>query len=486
MPTEVLRGHVEVLDDNRLRIPKEKFPGMLVDGLVFMKSSELDNLVRDRVLSQVVNVAHLPGILGASMAMPDIHYGYGFPIGGVAATDEKEGVISPGGVGYDINCGVRLLATGLVFDEVKDKVRPLVDRLFDLVPAGVGQKSGKMERSELMEAAAGGAQWLAKKGTIPEADLQRMESRGRMEDADPHVISDAAMQRGAGQLGTLGAGNHFLEFQVVDEVYEPETLRAFGITRKRELCVMIHTGSRGFGHQICDDFLGVMEDALPKYGITLPDRQLACAPTQSAEAQRYLKAMCCGANYAWANRSTITARVRQAFAEIFADEEAGRRVKLVWDVSHNMAKAEEHLVDGERRKVIVHRKGATRAFGPHSPDLPSDLAAIGQPVLIPGDMGRCSYVLVGTAQAMTQTFGSTCHGAGRLRSRTAALREFSADKIVRELGAQGIYVRGASKRVIAEEAPLAYKDVSMVVDVMAAVGVSRKVAKMRPVGVMKG
>ncbi|HEX9710233.1 MAG TPA: RtcB family protein [Candidatus Thermoplasmatota archaeon] len=486
MPPAVTRQDIEVVDANQLRIPKERFPGMRVDGRVFVKTDDLEALVHDRALGQVVDVAHLPGILGASMAMPDIHYGYGFPIGGVAATDREEGVISPGGVGYDINCGVRLLSTGLMYEDVKDRVRPLIDRLFELVPAGVGQTGRRESKADLTEAVTRGARWLVDRGVIPAADLARMESRGQLDAADPQVVSETAMARGAAQLGTLGAGNHFLEFQVLSELFEPETARAFGLLGEGELCVMIHTGSRGFGHQICDDFLGVMEDAVSKYRIELPDRQLACAPTVSEEAQRYLKAMSCGANFAWVNRSTITSKVRQAMSEVFRDGEAGRRVKLVWDVSHNMAKEEVHEFDGQQRKVVVHRKGATRAFGPGTADLPDDLSAVGQPVLIPGDMGRCSYVLVGTAEAMRTTFGSTCHGAGRLRSRTAATREFNANEILRELGARGIYVRGQSKRVIAEEAPLAYKDVSMVVDVMADVGVSRKVAKMLPVGVMKG
>ncbi len=486
MPVAVKRTDVEVLDANRLRIPKERFPGMRVDGLVFTKTQNLEELVQDRALGQVVDVAHLPGILGASMAMPDIHYGYGFPIGGVAATDREEGVISPGGVGYDINCGVRLLGTGLMWEDVKDRVRPLVDRLFELVPAGVGQTSRKVGRADLEEALSQGAAWLVDQGVIPAQDLARTESRGHLDAADVETVSDTAMARGAGQLGTLGAGNHFLEFQVLDELYEPETARAFGLLGKGELCVMIHTGSRGFGHQVCADFLSVMEDAISKYKIELPDRQLACAPSVSEEAQEYLKAMSCAANFAWINRSTITAKVRQAMAEVLDDEEAGRRVKLVWDVSHNMAKEEEHVIEGDRRKVVVHRKGATRAFGPGTADLPEDLSSVGQPVFIPGDMGRCSYVLVGTAEAMRTTFGSTCHGAGRIQSRTSALRQFKANDILRELRERGIYVRGQSKRVIAEEAPLAYKDVSVVVDVMADVGVSRKVAKMLPVGVMKG
>ncbi len=459
---------------------------MRVDGLVFMKSSQLDVLLKDRVLNQVANVAHLPGILGASYAMPDIHYGYGFPIGGVAATDLETGVVSPGGVGYDINCGVRLLTTGLSFDESKDKVRELVDTLFELVPSGVGRRGEGVTKTELREIAVKGAAWLKGRGQVTDADLSRMESRGTLQGGDPEAVSQTAFSRGAGQVGTLGAGNHFLEFQVAEEVFEPKTARAFGITVEKELCVMIHTGSRGFGHQICDDYLGVMEDAIRKYKIELPDRQLACAPTSSDEAQRYLKAMACGANFAWTNRSLITARVREAFTKVFDSEEAGKRVKLVWDVSHNIAKQETHEVEGERRKVMVHRKGATRAFGPHSEDLPEDLAPIGQPVLIPGDMGRASYLLVGTDRAMKETFGSTCHGAGRIRSRTAAAREFNPRQVIKDLEAVGVYCRGQSERVLSEEAPLAYKDVSMVVDVMASVGVSRKVVRMRPVGVMKG
>ncbi len=486
MPPAVSRQDVEVVDANRLRIPKERFPGMRVDGLAFVKTADLDQVVADRALGQIVDVAHLPGILGASMAMPDIHYGYGFPIGGVAATDREEGVISPGGVGYDINCGVRLLATGMMYEDVKDQIRPLVDRLFGLVPSGVGQTGAKLSREDLTEAVSRGAPWLVDRGVIPPQDLLRMESRGHLGAADASVVSDTAMGRGAGQLGTLGAGNHFLEFQVLDKLYEPETAKAFGLVGEGELCVMVHTGSRGFGHQICDDYLERMEAAVRKYHIDLPDRQLACAPTVSEEAQTYLKAMSCGANFAWVNRSTITSKVRQAVSEVFGSDDAGRRVRLVWDVSHNMAKEEEHTFDGQRRKVVVHRKGATRAFGPGTADLPDDLSSIGQPVLIPGDMGRCSYVLVGTDEAMRTTFGSTCHGAGRIRSRTAATRQFNPNEVLKELAGRGIYVRGQSKRVIAEEAPLAYKDVSMVVDVMAEVGVSRKVAKMLPVGVMKG
>jgi tRNA-splicing ligase RtcB len=419
--------------------------------------------------------------------MPDIHWGYGFPIGGVAAMRVSDGVISPGGVGYDINCGVRLLRTNLTENEVRPKIKELVNTLFQDVPSGLGSE-GKIRvgEKEINEVLTDGAHWAVKRSFGLPEDLEATEETGRMKGADPDKVSARAKKRGAPQSGTLGSGNHFLEVQVVREIYDEVAARAMGIERKGQVLLLIHTGSRGLGHQVCDDYLRVMEEAVQKCGIDLPDRQLACAPIQSKEGKDYLAAMACAANYAWANRQCITHWARESFVKVFSKslEELGMR--QIYDVAHNIAKIEEHMVDGQKITVCVHRKGATRAFPAGHKDVPARYKEIGQPVLIPGDMGRCSYVAVGTERAMAETFGSTCHGAGRLQSRGAAKRSLRGVDVAEELRAKGIIVKAASMASLAEEASQAYKDVSQVVEVTHRAGISRKVAMAGPMGVIKG
>jgi len=481
-----LKDRIKKVDDYRYLIPK--FGNMRVDGMVYATEAMLSHLFRENALQQVVNVATLPGIVGRSMAMPDIHWGYGFPIGGVAATDFEEGVISPGGVGFDINCGVRLVRTDLTVEQVRPKIKELINTLFGLVPSGLDSKGLKpVSIPELDRVLERGAEWVVEQGMGWDSDLRHMEEGGRMKNADSGLVSDAAKKRGHTRLGSLGAGNHFLEVQVVDEVFDTERARAFGITEKGQVVVMIHTGSRSLGHQVCSDYLKVMERGVKDYGISLPDRQLACVPVQSPEGENYLKAMAAAANFAWANRQTIMHQVRVGFERVFGESAGDMGMELIYDVAHNIAKVEKHIVDGKRKKVVVHRKGATRAFGPGHSEVPPDYRSVGQPVLVPGDMGSSSFLLAGTETAMNETFGSTCHGAGRMMSRREAVRRFMkvniAEKLYRE---RGIYVRAKSPRVAAEEAPDAYKDVSEVVNATHGAGISLKVARMRPLGVVKG
>jgi tRNA-splicing ligase RtcB len=460
----------------RYEIPTDYRAGMRVPGLIFANENMIESV--SEAVEQVANVATLPGVLKHSMAMPDIHWGYGFPIGGVAAMDANEGVVSPGGVGFDINCGVRLLASNVPYENVRDSIRDLVDRVFREVPSGVGSK-GKIRLSpeELKRLAVDGAGWTVDKGYGYSEDLKHMEEEGCMSGADADAVSQRAIQRGAPEVGTLGAGNHFLEIQRVERIYDEGIADAFGLF-EGQITVMIHTGSRGFGHQICTDFLEVMERASKRYGIDLVDRQLACAPVNSEEGQAYYKAMCCAANYAWANRQIITHWVRESFKGI-------GELKVLYDVAHNIAKFEEHDVDGRRVECCVHRKGATRAFYDRD-EIPQPYRSVGQPVLIPGDMGTASYVLVGTRQAMMETFGSTCHGAGRLMSRNQALRDLTYESVNDELKRKGIYLKAASKKVAVEEAPEAYKRVDDVVEVCERAGISKRVARMVPLGVVKG
>ncbi len=484
------------LDDCRWLLPKGTRPGMLTDGLVYASEAMLPDISRDNAHEQVANVACLPGIVGRSMAMPDIHWGYGFPIGGVAAMDAASGVISPGGVGYDINCGVRILRTALGADEVVARLKDLVDELFRAVPAGVGGKGGLLlDPGELRGVLTDGAAWAVGRGCGTAEDLAACEDGGRIAAADPGAVSDRAIKRGANQLGTLGSGNHFLEVGVVDRIYDEAAAAAFGL-RDGMVTISIHCGSRGLGHQVCADSLEAMNAAVRRYGITLPDRQLACAPVPSPEGRAYFGAMSAAANYAWANRQVITHNVRSAVRRVFGGKERGGGrdrehecdldLSLLYDVAHNIAKLETHTVEGRQVKVCVHRKGATRAFPAGHPDVPVPYRGCGQPVLVPGDMGRCSFVLVGTQAAMEQTFGSTCHGAGRVMSRTAAKRGTSGDDVQRRLASQGIVVKGQSRAGLAEEAPEAYKDVEQVVDVVHRAGISRRVARLRPLGVIKG
>lgn len=459
---------------------------MRVPGIVFTSSKMLEQLQKEEALKQVANVATLPGIVKASMAMPDIHWGYGFPIGGVAAFDWSEGVVSPGGVGYDINCGVRLAGTDLHHDDVRDRVKELVDGLYRQVPCGVGSTgSVKLSPKEEKKVLVQGSQWAVDNGFGTDEDIEHTEDFGVLPGADPELLSERALTRGLKQLGTLGSGNHFLEVGVVEEIFHPEAADAFGLF-KGQVTVMIHSGSRGLGYQVCDDSLAFMAKHVKKLGIELPDRQLACALIQSKEGRRYLQAMACAANYAYANRQIMLDHCRTAFEQALQISPKSLNMRLIYDVCHNIAKKERHLVEGQTQWLCVHRKGATRSFGPDQPGLSRDYRHVGQPILIPGDMGTASYVLVGTRKAMEETFGSTCHGAGRVLSRKAAKKKSKGRSISRELEDRGILVRWTGRWTMAEEMPEAYKDVSEVVDVVDGAGISKKVAMLRPIAVVKG
>ncbi|MHB8765300.1 MAG: RtcB family protein [Deferrisomatales bacterium] len=482
MANEPIR--LEKIDDYRWRIPQEGAMG--VPGIIFASEKLIPQIQAERAAEQVRNVATLPGVVGASMAMPDVHWGYGFPIGGVAAMDADEGVVSPGGVGYDINCGCRLMTTHLTAEEVFPRLRALTQLLFARTPSGVGSKGPiRLKKAEERRLLVEGAAWAVGAGYGRPEDLEVTEEEGRLAGADPDALSDRALERGFEQVGTLGSGNHFLEVQRVERVFDPAAAQAFGLF-EGQLTVMIHSGSRGLGYQVCDDYLKVMAREVVREGLDLPDRQLACAFTGSDAARRYLGAMACAANYAWANRQTLMHRAREALLEFFGASPRDLGLDLLYDVAHNIAKRERHPVGGRDRWVIVHRKGATRAFGPGDPRVPERYRAVGQPVLIPGDMGRASYVLAGTRQAMDETFGSTCHGAGRLLSRTAALKKKHGAQVRTDLERQGIWVFTAGIKTLAEEMPEAYKDVDDVVDAVAGAGLSRRVARLRPLGVVKG
>ncbi len=480
-------GPIERIDDYRWRIPRKYKPEMRTDGIVYASGELVRAIKTDNCLEQVANVACLPGIVGQAMAMPDIHYGYGFPIGGVAATSVEEGVVSPGGVGYDINCGVRLLRTNLTRREVEPRIKDIVSQLFADVPSGVGSKGKvRVDAKTLRRALRDGSRWAVSEGMGWSEDTEHIEDGGMIEGADPGVLSPRAIERGRPQLGTLGAGNHFLEVQVVEEIFDEEVAGALGIADAGQVTVMIHTGSRGLGYQVCDDSLKVMQRAVGKYKIEIPDRQLACAPVDSPEGREYLAAMAAAANYAWANRQCITHWTREAFERVFETSAQKLGMAIVYDVAHNVAKLEEHDVGGERKRLCIHRKGATRAFGPGHPKLSALHQRTGQPVIVPGDMGTASYLLVGTERAMQETWGSTCHGAGRMMSRHGAIRAARGRDIRQELAEKGIHVRAASRQVLAEEMPEAYKDVDEVVRTCDGAGISKVVAKMRPMGVMKG
>ena len=468
-------------------IPRSAREDMQTRGRIYASEEMMGPIIHDNALEQVANVATLPGIVGDSLAMPDIHFGYGFPIGGVAATDMEDGVVSPGGVGYDINCGVRLLRTDLDATDIEGNVRDLIDKMFTNVPSGLGSKGSlRLSDRELDQVMTEGVEWAIREGYGWEKDLDHIEEGGSMPGALIEHVSDRARKRGKPQLGTLGAGNHFLEIQKVDRIFEPETAKAFGIEREGQITVMIHTGSRGFGHQVCSDHLRVMETAVKEYGIRLPDRQLACVPVNSPEGEGYIGGMAAAANFAWTNRQMIMHWVRESFSDVLGPSPEDLGMDLVYDIAHNIAKKEEHQVEGQRRRLLVHRKGATRAFPAGRPELSADFADVGQPVIIPGDMGTASYLLVGTQQALDETWGSTCHGAGRRMSRTKSIKTFRAEQIIKDLGNRGIYVRGESMKVLAEEAPDAYKDIDQVVDVAHRSGISKKVARLVPMGVMKG
>jgi tRNA-splicing ligase RtcB len=480
-------GPLKKLDDYRYEIPMSYKKGMRTTGVIFADEKMIEMVKKDNAPEQVANVAFIPGILGSSLAMPDIHWGYGFPIGGVAATDFDDGVLSPGGVGFDINCGVRLVRTNLSEKDVKGKVNQLIDSMFENVPSGLGSKGKvRLDQNQLNDVLETGSEWAIQNGYGWDSDIVHTEENGRMKNADNSFVSHDAKKRGAPQLGSLGAGNHFLEIQRVEEIFDPVAAKAYGISHVGQIMVMIHTGSRGAGHQIATEYIRDMETAVKKYNIDLPDRQLACAPAHSPEGEAYFKAMACGANFAWANRQLILHWVRESFEKTLGRSAEEMDMKLVYDVCHNIAKLEEHQVDGQRKKVFVHRKGATRAFGPDHSDVPQDYRDVGQPVIIPGDMGTASYVLAGTGKAMTETWGSTCHGAGRTMSRQQAMRQFTSAQIKEDMRRDGIYVRAASKEVLTEEAPHAYKRIDDVVKVVDGAGISKLVARLKPMGVMKG
>jgi tRNA-splicing ligase RtcB len=468
--------------NNEWEVPVGYVPGMRVPGKFFL-SDTLTQSLEPGAVQQLANVATLPGIIRYSLAMPDIHWGYGFPIGGVAAFSLDEGVISPGGVGFDINCGVRLFTTPLSRNDIKNP-RDLVEQLFRIVPTGVGAKSAhKVSPQSLDAMMVKGARWAVDSGYGLPGDLIRCEEGGTMKQADPHAVSAKAHQRGIPQGGTLGSGNHFLEVQQVIEIYDETAAHAFGLTHG-QICCMIHCGSRGLGHQVCTDHLKDLETAARNYHIKLPDRQLACAPITSPEGKAYFGAMAAAANYAWANRQLIMHATRGLFVKTFNIEYDS--MPLVYDVAHNVAKIEEHQVEGTRMTVCVHRKGATRSFGPGSPDIPASLAQIGQPVIIPGSMGTSSFVLRGTRVAMEKTFGSTCHGSGRLMSRSQAKKQIAGKEVAEHLRNQGIFVRAPNDAALADEAPEVYKPSDEVVRIVHDVGISQLVARLSPIGVIKG
>ena len=485
--SDIWQVPLEKIDDYRWRIPKSYKPGMRVPGIIYADEKLLKDIRQDKAAEQVANVAFLPGIVNASLAMPDIHWGYGFCIGGVAATDiDSGGIISPAGVGYDINCGVRMLKTNFQYEEIKNKIKDLVCALFSDVPSGLGSKgdirvSAREEREILLK----GAKWAVEKGYGTQEDLECCEEYGAIQGADPSAVSDRAYERGKAQSGTLGSGNHFLEIQVIDQLYDRDLCDEFGLTLG-QITIMIHSGSRGLGYQVCDDYTKSMIHCLSKYNINIPDRQLACAPVNSPEGKSYLGAMKCAANYAWANRQCLMYLTRRVFERVLNQSWQKMGMFLIYDVAHNIAKIEKHIVDAKEKTLCVHRKGATRAFGPGHPALPDRYKKTGQPVIIPGDMGRNSYLLVGTQKAMEETFGSTCHGAGRVKSRTAAAKSINLDMLLKELESKGIMVRASGRGTIVEEAPQAYKDVNEVVDVVHNVGISKRVCRMRPLGVIKG
>ncbi len=461
----------------------EKEGAMRVPGRVFL-SEKLESCITDGSLDQVKNVATLPGIVGASIAMPDMHIGYGFPIGGVAAFDaaaEGEGIVSPGGIGFDINCGVRLLLTSITYEQARPFLEALMELLVQAVPTGTSQGKLKLTHEELAAVLREGSGWALRSGYATQADIDHTESAGCMASAAPSAVSHHAQDRGVHQLGTLGGGNHFLEVQRVDQILSESTANAYGL-RKDQIVVLIHCGSRGVGHQVCTDYVRAMEDALPEVAAGLSDKNLMYAPLSHTLAKQYLGAMAAAANFAWANRQVITYHVRKAFERLFPN----CSVTLLYDVSHNIAKFENYVVDGEERSLLVHRKGATRAFPPHHPEIPLVLRSAGQPVLVPGSMGTSSWVLSGALGSMTESFGSCCHGAGRQWSRSKALAELSVNDVRRSLQEQGILLRGSSSKGIVEEAPQAYKDIDEVIRVVADAGLAVPVARLVPLGVLKG
>jgi len=474
--------NLESIGRYRYRLSKTYRDGMRTNGRLYANNTLLEAITKDQTLEQIANVAMLPGIVGDSIAMPDAHQGYGFCIGGVAAVDPEDGVISAGGVGFDINCGVRLLASPLELSDVKPHVDRLLEELFKAIPCGTGKEGPrKLSEKEINSVLENGAEWAVKNGYGDPADLNRIEEGGKLKNADAGRVSNRAKQRGIKQLGTLGSGNHFLEIQIVDTIFDDEAARVFGL-HSGQIVVLIHTGSRGLGHQVCTDYLDLMQQGLKKYKISLPDRQLACVPVQSEEGTAYLNAMASAANFAFANRQMITHWTRDVFKRVLKTTQ----LRLVYDVAHNIAKFETHTTDTGERTVLVHRKGATRAFPKGHQDVSDEYRSVGQPVLIPGSMGTSSYVLAGSENAMLESYGSTCHGAGRAMSRKKASRDITAQELLKQLNQKGVKVRGASKRGLTEEQPAAYKDIESVVDVVHEAGLSKKVARLIPIGVIKG
>lgn len=459
---------------------------MKVPARMFLSEKLLQD-VEDGAIQQIINVASLPGIQKYALAMPDMHFGYGFPIGGVAALDYENGGLSPGGIGFDINCGVRFLRTNLLVKDVKPKIRNLLESIFTNIPSGVG-KGGKLKLSgkQLDDVLEEGAGWAVKNGYGHTEDLRHLEEEGCLKEADANKVSQNAKSRGLPQLGTLGAGNHFLEIQVVNKIFLPEVAKVFGIDKEGQIMIMIHTGSRGLGHQVCTDYLEILEKAFQKELKELPDRELVYAPSGTRECENYFKAMCCGANYAWANRQMISHWIRESMVKTLGRSEKDIGLEVVYDVAHNIAKIEEYEIDGKKKKVFVHRKGATRAFGPGRDEIPNDYKNVGQPVIVPGSMGTASYILVGTKTAEDESFSSVCHGAGRMESRSGALRNLRGEQVKNELEKRGIDVKAASWKVIAEEAPQVYKDVDEVVRVCHEAGLAKMVARLVPIGVVKG
>src|SRR3989442_11712298 len=478
---------LERIDTYRWRIPQRYNPEMRVPGIVYADDALIEQIMQDNALHQVANVATLPGIVGHSLAMPDIHWGYGFPVGGVAATHGDYGVVSPGGIGFDINCGVRLMATDLLHEQVRGKVDKLADELFNNLPSGVGGAGMRhLGVSDMRAVMVRGSAWAIEEGYGFAEDLEVTEEYGCLAGADPDIVTNQALQRGMNQLGSLGSGNHFCEVQRVDHIYDAGAAEALGIGQIGQIVVAIHCGSRGFGHQIAEDYVRLAEAKQKDFGFNLVDRQLACLPLQSNAGKSYLAAMACGANFAWANRQLLMHGTRQAFAMVFGRQARPKNMPLVYDVCHNIAKLEQYEIDGQLQRVCVHRKGATRAFPANHPAVPEKYRAVGQPVLIPGDMGRYSFVLVGAQGSMEQTFGTTCHGAGRRQSRTAAKKSITSKELLEQLSAKGVTVRVHSKNLLPEEAPQAYKDAQQVVNVVHNAGLAKLVARLKPVIVVKG
>ena len=468
------------------KIEPDSSQGMRVPVTIYANENLLEKMMTDRTIRQAINVSTIPGIVGSSVVLPDGHEGYGFPVGGVAAMDAEEGMISPGGVGYDINCGVRLLRTGLKENEVRPKLKDLVTDLFNSVPSGVGSKGAiKLNQSQLDEVLVKGVGWAINNGYGNKEDAEVCEENGNIANADPDKVSDRAKKRGAPQLGSLGSGNHFLEIQKVAEIHDEEAAKRMGL-EKDQVTILTHCGSRGFGHQVCSDYLRVSEQALKKYDISLPDRELACVPNSSEEGESYRKAMFAALNFAWSNRQMITHWTRKSFERVFKQSESDLEMNLVYDVAHNIAKVEKHNVDGKLRSVVVHRKGATRAFPANRDEVPSKYRDLGQPIFIPGSMGTASWVLLGQPNSMNLTFGSTAHGAGRTMSRTKARRNYTESQVKKYLSDKGIVVKSLTRDGLVEETPQAYKDVDSIVNVSHELKIATKVAKLVPIGVIKG